>query len=103
MPYSVPVSGRPSCLVFGTRDHEGVPSQAFRALFLQELLSRGVLGQSFVISAAHTDEDLELTLEASDAALAVYARAVSAGSTDGILVGPPVAPAVRRFAEPRRG
>ena len=99
----VTVSGRPSCLVFDTRDHEGVPSQAFRALFLQELLTRGVLGQSFVISAAHTDEDIELTLEACDAALAVYARAVSAGSTDGILVGPPVAPAVRRFAEPRRG
>ena len=41
------------------------------------MLTRGVLGQSFVISAAHTDEDIELTLEASDAALAVYARAVS--------------------------
>lgn len=99
---TVALSGRPSCLVYSTRDHEGSPSQAFRALFLQELLSRGVLGQSFVISAAHTPEDLDRTLEACDGALAVYAKAVSAGTTDGFLVGPPVAPAVRRFAEPRR-
>ena len=47
--------GRPSCLVFTTRDHSGQPSQRFRTLFLQELLDRGVLAQSFVISAAHTD------------------------------------------------
>ncbi len=46
--------------------------------------------------------DIERTLEASDGALAVYAKAVSAGTTDGLLVGPPVAPALRRFAEPRR-
>lgn len=98
----VSVSGRPSCLVYATRDHEGAPSQAFRALFLQELLTRGVLGQSFVISAAHTDEDLDRTLEACDGALAVYVKAISAGTTDGLLVGPPVAPALRRYAEPRR-
>jgi len=99
---AVDVTGRPSCLVFGTRDHEGTPSQAFRALFLQEMLTRGVLGQSFVISAAHTDEDLDRTLEACDGALGVYAKAIAAGTTDGFLVGPPVAPAIRRYAEPRR-
>jgi glutamate-1-semialdehyde 2,1-aminomutase len=88
--------------VFVTRDHLEVPSQAFRALFLQEMLTRGVLGQSFVVSAAHTDADIDRTLEAADGALAVYAKAVAAGTTDGFLVGPPVAPALRRFAEPRR-
>jgi glutamate-1-semialdehyde 2,1-aminomutase len=36
--------GRPSCLLFMTRDHMGQPSQAFRTLFIQELLRRGVLG-----------------------------------------------------------
>ena len=97
----VEVTGRPSCLVYGTRDPDGVPSQAFRALFLQEMLSRGVLGQSFVISAAHTDEDLERTLEAADGALGTYAKAIAAGTTDGFLVGPPVAPALRRYAAPR--
>jgi glutamate-1-semialdehyde 2,1-aminomutase len=94
--------GRPSCLVFGTKDHNGQPSQAFRTLFIQELLRRGVLGQSFVISAAHTNADIEQTVDAAAGALHIYARAIDAGSTDGLLVGRPVAPALREFAEPRR-
>ena len=96
------ILGRPSCLVFGTKDHNGQPSQAFRTLFIQELLRRGVLGQSLVISAAHTDADIDRTVDAAVGALEVYARAVDAGSTDGLLVGRPVAPAMREFAEPRR-
>ncbi len=98
----VPILGRPSCLVFGTRDHEGNPSQAFRTLFIQELLERGVLAQSLVISAAHTDADIELTVEAARGAMAVYARALDAGTTDGLLRGRPVAPAMRERAAPRR-
>ena len=94
--------GRSSCLVFGTKDHNGQPSQAFRTLFIQELLRRGVLGQSFVISAAHTDADIEQTVDAAAGALQIYARATEAGSTDGLLAGRPVAPALREFAEPRR-
>jgi len=96
------VLGWPSCLIFETRDASGAPSQAFRTLFLQEMLARGVLGQSFVISAAHTDEDIEITVEAVRQALPVYLKALEAGTTDGLLRGPPVAPALRSFAEPRR-
>jgi glutamate-1-semialdehyde 2,1-aminomutase len=55
-----------------------------------------------VISAAHTDADIDQTIEATAGALKVYARAVEAGSTDSLLVGRPVAPATREFAEPRR-
>lgn len=98
----VTVTGRSSCLVFGTRDPEGSPSQAFRALFMQELLRHGVLGQSFVISAAHTDEDLSRTVDAVAEACAVYAKAIAAGSTEGFLRGRPVAPALRPLAAPRR-
>ena len=98
----VEVVGRPSCQVFVTRDPDGHPSQPFRTLFMQELLERGVLGQSFVTSAAHTDTDIELTVEACTQALRVYARALDAGSTDGLLRGRPVAPAIRPYAAPRR-
>jgi glutamate-1-semialdehyde 2,1-aminomutase len=98
----VRASGRSSCLVFETRDPDGQPSQAYRTLFLQELLLGGVLGQSFVISAAHTDADVELTLDAVRAALPVYRKALEAGSTEGLLHGRPVAPGHRRYAEPRR-
>lgn len=99
---AVTIMGRGSCLVFGTRDHEGNPSQAMRTLFIQELLDRGVLAQSLVISAAHTDDDLALTIDAARGALAVYARAVDAGTTDGLLRGRPVAPSMRDRAAPRR-
>jgi glutamate-1-semialdehyde 2,1-aminomutase len=98
----VVILGRPSCLVFGTKDHEGKPSQPFRTLFIQEMLRRRVLGQSLVISAAHTDDDIDLTVEAAAGAIKVYARAVEAGTTDGLLEGRPVAPAMREFAQPRR-
>ena len=94
--------GRPSCLVFETRDADGQPSQAYRTLFLQEMISGGVLGQSFVISAAHTDADVELTVEAVRTALPVYRKALEAGTTDGLLRGRPVAPGHRRLAAPRQ-
>lgn len=96
------VVGRPSCLVFLTKDHLGEPSQEFRTLFLQEMLERGVLGQSFVISAAHTDDDIAVTVAAVRDALQVYRKALDAGSTSGLLSGRPVAPALREFAAPRR-
>jgi glutamate-1-semialdehyde 2,1-aminomutase len=96
------VVGRPSCMVFTTRDPGGDPSQAFRTLFLQEMLKRGVLAQSFVISAAHGDEDIEITVNAVRGALEVYCRALEAGTTAGFLLGRPVAPALRKFAAPRR-
>ena len=94
--------GRPSCLVFETRDADRQPSQAYRTLFLQEMIQAGVLGQSFVISAAHTDADVELTVEAVRTALPVYRKALEAGTTDGLLRGGPVAPGHRRLAAPRQ-
>lgn len=98
----VQVIGRPSCLVYVTRDSDGGPSQAYRTLFLQELLRRGVLGQSFVTSAAHDDDAIDDTVRAVRGALPVYRRAVDAGSVAGLLQGRPVAPAIRRTAAPRR-
>lgn len=97
----VQVLGRPSCLVYVTRDANRVPSQAYRTLFLQELLRRGVLGQSFVTSAAHTEDDVAQTIDAVHAALGTYRRAVDRQSVEGLLEGRPVAPALRRLAHPR--
>ncbi|KAA0919364.1 glutamate-1-semialdehyde 2,1-aminomutase [Dietzia sp. ANT_WB102] len=98
----VRVIGRPSCLVFVTGDADCVPSQAFRTLFLQELITRGVLGQSFVTSAAHTAEDITHTVDAATAALEPYGEAIDSRSVEGLLRGRPVAPAIRRHAAPRR-
>lgn len=98
----VQVVGRPSCLVYVTRDAALNPSQAYRTLFLQELLRRGVLGQSFVTSAAHSDRDVDYTVGAVRSALRVYRRAIEDGSVGNHLKGRPVAPAIRRTAYPRR-
>ncbi|APE35081.1 glutamate-1-semialdehyde 2,1-aminomutase [Nocardia mangyaensis] len=95
------VRGRPSCLVFRTLDAEGEPSQAFRTLFLQELLVRGILGQSFVTSAAHDAAAVDATIAACTEAAEVYRQAIERGTVDGLLRGRPVAPALRRTAAPR--
>ncbi|WP_203881921.1 glutamate-1-semialdehyde 2,1-aminomutase [Planotetraspora kaengkrachanensis] len=94
--------GRPSCLLFTTKDGSGAPSQPFRTLFMQELLRRGVLAQNFVVSAAHTPEDVEQTVSAAREAMLIYRKALEAGGVEGLLHGRPVAPALRRYAEPRR-
>lgn len=96
------VLGRPSCLVFRTADAAGQPSQAMRTLYLQENLTRGVLGQSYVISAAHTDADVEQTVDAARVAAPAYAKALETGRPEELFVGRPVAPAHRLLAAPRR-
>lgn len=90
------VSGRPCNLVFGTNDREKEPSQHYRALFMQELIRRGVLAPSFVVSYSHGDEEIDRTVEAVDGALEVYARALEDG-VDEHLEGPPTQHVFRRY------
>jgi glutamate-1-semialdehyde 2,1-aminomutase len=84
----VDVKGRPCNLLFGTRDRDGKASQAFRTLFLQETIRRGVLMPSLVVSYSHKDEDIDRTVEAIDGALGVYTRALQDG-VERYLVGAP--------------
>jgi glutamate-1-semialdehyde 2,1-aminomutase len=90
------VIGRPCNLIFATRDGNGEPSQPFRTLFMQEMIRRGVIAPSFVVSYAHSDEDIERTAEAVDEALAVYRKALDEG-VEKHLQGRPVKPVNRRF------
>ena len=94
----VGTAGRDCNLVFYTRDPDGAASQPYRTLFLQELTRRGVLAPSFVITTAHTDPVIDETVEAVAGALAVYVRALDAGTTDGFLLGRPVQPVFRKKA-----
>jgi glutamate-1-semialdehyde 2,1-aminomutase len=91
------VLGAPSNLVYATLDQQGQRSQAFRTLFLQELLDRGIIAPSFVVSAALSEEDLRRTAEAVYEACLVYRRALDEG-IDGYLRGRPVQPALRPYA-----
>lgn len=90
----VEVMGRSCNLVFATRGPDRQPSQPFRALFMQELIRRGVLAPSFVVSYSHSDEDIDRTIEAVDGALETYARALADG-VDGLLIGRPLKPVFR--------
>jgi glutamate-1-semialdehyde 2,1-aminomutase len=95
----VRVLGRPCCLLYATLDRDGKPSQAFRTLFLQETVRRGILMPSLVVSYSHTDADIDATIEAVDGALAVYARALDDGP-ERHLVGRPSQVVYRRFNIP---
>lgn len=83
-------------LAYFTRDAEGEPSQTFRTLFLQEMIKRGVLCPSLVVSYSHTDDIIAQTLEAIDGSLGVYKAALENG-VSGYLVGRPVQPVFRRY------
>ena len=90
----VEIFGRPSCLLFATRDSDHKPSQPMRTLFLQETIRRGVLMPSLVVSYSHTDEDIDRTIGAIDGALSVYRRALD-GGVERFLIGRPSEPAMR--------
>jgi len=92
----VSVVGKPCNLVFGTKGPDGEPSQAFRTLLLQELISGGVLSPSLVISYSHTSEDVDRTIDVFSEAMKTYREALDAGSVEGFLVGPPSKPVYRR-------
>jgi len=90
------VIGRPCNLVYQTNDRQGKPSQAFRTLFLQEMIRGGILAPSFVVSYSHSNEDIDRTIDAVDQALSVYARALAEG-VNRHLVGRAVKPVNRRY------
>jgi len=90
------VVGRPCNLIFATRDKDHKPSQAFRTLFMQELIRHGVVAPSFVVSFSHSDADIERTAEAVFAAHRVYRKALDEG-VEKYLEGRPVKPVFREY------
>ena len=90
------ILGRPCNLVFATHDRNRQPSQAFRTLFMQELIRRGVIAPSFVVSYSHSDADIDRTAEAVFEAHRVYRLALDEG-IEKYLAGRPVKPVNRRF------
>jgi glutamate-1-semialdehyde 2,1-aminomutase len=92
------LGGRTSNLVFATLDGDGAPSQAYRTLFMRELLRGGVLAPSFVVSAALSEHDIELTVAAVAEAAEVYRQALELGDPGPWLGGRPVQPVFRTYA-----
>lgn len=90
------IAGRPSNLIFITRDQSKNPSQSFRTLFLQEMIQRGIITPSFVVSFSHSDEDIDRTIDAASESLSVYRKALEEG-IEKYLSGRPVKPVNRRY------
>lgn len=92
----VDLTGRDCNLLFGTRDADKCPSQPFRTLFMQEMIKRGVIAPSFVVSYSHREEDIDRTIEAAGEALSIYRKALENG-IENYLEGRPVKPVFRRY------
>ena len=85
---SLKLIGKPCCLVLQTLDGNGEPSQALRTLMLQEVIKRGLIMPSLIVSYSHTERDIDLTIEALDRAMHVYKKALL-GGVEHYLVGRP--------------
>ncbi len=90
------LAGRPCNLIFLTHDQDRQRSQPFRTLFMQELIRRGVIGPSFVVSFSHSDADIDRTAEAVHGALLIYRKALDEG-IEKYLEGRPIRPVYREF------
>ena len=88
--------GRPCCLVYGTRDSNQNPSQPFRTLFMQEIIKRGILAPSLIVSYSHSDQDINRTIEVFHEALAIYKLALES-DVNKYIIGPSVKPVFRPF------
>lgn len=90
------VIGRPCNLVYVTRDANGNRSQSFRTLFLQEMIKRGIIAPSLVVSFSHGDSEIYRTIEAVGEALQIYRGALEEG-IEKYIKGRPVKPVYRSF------
>ena len=90
------VRGRPCCLTYATRGPDRRPSQPFRTLFLQETMKRGLLLPSLVVGYAHSEADVDRTIEGIRGGLLIYQRALEDG-IERFLEGRPVKPVFRTF------
>jgi len=97
----VGIQGHPAAMIYTTADQTGQRSQAFRTLFLQESLRRGLLAPSLVLSYSHGDKDVDETLAIIDEVLGVYRNALDNG-IDKYLEGRPVQPVFRKFNHPAK-
>jgi glutamate-1-semialdehyde 2,1-aminomutase len=64
---------------------------------MQEMIKRGVIAPSFVVSYSHSESDIDRTIDAAANAFRVYRGALTNG-LDGLLEGRSVKPVFRRFS-----
>jgi len=86
-------AGKAPWLLLSFRDTSSCTAWQIKTLFMQEMLSRGILIQSsHNFSFAHGDADVDLLLAAYDEVLPILADAVHNSSIDPLLQGPAMKP-----------
>ncbi len=91
------LSGAPCLTALTCRNSDLQPDDAYRTLFMQEMIANGVLFQGLLYPTwSHQQPEIAQILDAFDRACAAYVRAIKAGSCDGMLVGPPARPVFRK-------
>lgn len=88
------IDGPPISLNYLTRDALGQLSLPMRTLLSQELFKRGIMMPWIAISQSHGPNELNLTFEALDGALEIYAQALNDG-VEKFLQGPVIRPVFR--------
>jgi glutamate-1-semialdehyde aminotransferase len=91
------LSGNPPRSNFTFYDHNGKPSLLIKSLFLQETVKRGVLfGGPVFVTYSHTQEDIQKTIVACEAAFKLIKKAVQADAIETYLEGQPVREVFRK-------
>lgn len=90
------LAGRNCNLIYVTKDRGGQRSQAMRTLLLQELIDRGVMAPSLVVSFSHDNAAIDATIQAFSEALVVYSEALEHGP-DRYLRSRPSKPVFRKY------
>lgn len=94
---NIEIKGHPCWLLLLFKDEKGNYSDAIKTLVFQELIKEGVLFRgTFNISVSHTQEDIDITIDAFAKALDVYSKALIEGWQN-YLIGEPIKPVFRKF------
>jgi spore coat polysaccharide biosynthesis protein SpsF len=79
------------------KDKLGNVSPGYRTLFMQEMISRGVLFQGlFVPSFSHSEEDIYYFITAFDQTCLIYKKALEEGF-EKFLIGEPAKAVFRKY------
>ena len=82
---------------FSFKDSLGEISQGYRTLFMQEMISRGVLFQGiFVPSFSHLKEDIDYFIAAFEESCLIYKKALNEGF-EKYLIGEPAKAVFRKY------
>lgn len=89
--------GYPCLFALACRNSEGQPDDAYRTLMMQEMIARGVLFQGlFYPTWSHQQSEMDHLAMAFEESCAVYRKAIEAGTTKTLLIGPSVKPVFRK-------